>query len=66
MKKKATVRPRAQGYVVEHEWDGYNQRFSKMDSWNDVLRWAADGSIKEGERVMALVPCRQPKIKKRA
>ncbi len=56
------ARPRC--YVVEHEWDGYCQRYSKIGGWADVLKWAVDGSIKEGEAVEALYPCKQPKIRK--
>ncbi len=47
-------------YIVEHDWDGYSQRFSKIGGWRDVLKWARDGSIKDGEQVYAVHMCRQP------
>jgi hypothetical protein len=50
-------------YIVEHKWDGYCQRFSKLNRWNDVLQWARDGSLKQGEEVLAVCRAkRQPKI----
>ena len=51
-------------YIVEHDYDGYAQRFSKIGNWKTVQRWARDGSIKEGEQVMAVYACRQPTTKK--
>ncbi len=56
------TRPRC--YVVEHEWDGYCQRYSQIGNWAQVRKWAVDGSIKEGEVVEALYSCKQPKIRK--
>ena len=50
-------------YVVEFaNYDGYNQRFAKIGSWEDVEAWAKDGSICKGDTVFELVETEQPEI----
>ena len=61
MTPAAGRRERPLFYIVEHKWDGYCQRFSKIGKWPDVLKWARDGSLDASEDVMAVYAVkRQP------
>ena len=51
----------ADTYVLKNaDHDGYNQAFSEIGDWGEVLKWANDGSIEDGDKVYKLTDVAQP------